>query len=190
MASKDQVNCFEFHPIEDEGQQVGSLSCKVSSSLQTRGREKEQDYQVGGRNKMQRTLSSPQELQRFCANGKHNMFGSYDGSHKAMDKVVDFILQLDATFMCDVYTESTKIQMVEMHLTKTAREWWMNLKSQGLHPKTWKLCRFAIWKCFISKEAKSGIFFAWRRLQHSKEESIKDFWQRRRDVDIQSYVFQ
>ena len=89
---------------------------------------------------MQRTLSSPQEFQRFCEKGKHKTFQSYDGLHEAADKVVAFILQFDATFMCDDYTESTKIRMVEMHPTKTAHEWWMNLKSQGLHPKTWKLC--------------------------------------------------
>ena len=92
MASKEQFNCSKFHPIEDEGQQVGSLSCKVSSSPQTRGIERAQDCQVGGRNKRQRTLSSSQELQRFCAKGKHKMFQRYDGLHKATVKVVAFIL--------------------------------------------------------------------------------------------------
>ena len=110
--------------------------------------------------------------------------------HKAADKVVAFILQFDATFTwCDDYMESTKMQMVEMHLTKTAREWWMNLKSQVLHPKTWKLCHFAIWNHFVSKEAKAGIFFAWRRLQPFEEESYKDFKQRKREVYCRSLIF-
>ena len=57
------------------------------------------------------------------------MFQSYDGLHEAKDKVVAFTQQFDAAFMFEDYTKSSKIQMVEMHLTKTAREWWMNLKS-------------------------------------------------------------
>ena len=164
MASKEQVNCSKFHPIEDEGQQVGSSSCKVTSSPQMRGRERKQDYQAGGRNKMQRTLSSPQELQRFCEKSKHKIFQSYNGSHEAMEKVVVFIQLFDVAFMFKDYMESSKIQMVEMHLTKITCEWWMNLKSQVLHPKTWKLCRSTIWNHFLSKEAKSGVIFALIRL--------------------------
>ena len=164
MASNEQFNCFEFHPLEYEGKQVGSLSCKVTSSLHMRGREREQDCQAGGRNKIQRTLSSPQELQRFCEKGKHKTFQIYNGLYEATDKVVAFIQQFDAAFMFEDYMESSKIRMVEMHLTKTAREWWMNLKSQGSHPKTWKFCCSAIWNHFLSKEAKARVISAKTRL--------------------------
>ena len=53
---------------------------------------------------MQRTLSSPQELQRFCEKGKHKIFQSYNGSHEAMDKLVTFIQQVDAAFMVEETT--------------------------------------------------------------------------------------
>ena len=62
MASNEKFNCFEFHPLEDNREQVGSLSREVTSSPQTRGREREQDCHARGRNKMQRTHSPPQEL--------------------------------------------------------------------------------------------------------------------------------
>ena len=49
MESNEQFNWHKLHPLEDEGKKAWSPSCKVPSSPQTRGREREQNCHAGGR---------------------------------------------------------------------------------------------------------------------------------------------
>ena len=123
MASNKQVNCPESHPLEDKGPHEESSFPKASSSSQNRRREGEQDNYVEERSKMQRASSLPKGLQRFCMKDKPLKFQNYDGLHGSTDKVVHFIRQFDIAFAIQNYKKSTKMQIVEMHLTKDACNW-------------------------------------------------------------------
>ena len=189
MASNEQVNFPETHPLEDEEPHEESFLPEVSSSSPKRRREGEQDGYAEERSKMQRASLLPKGFQSFRMKDKPLKFHKYDGSKGSTDKVVHFIRQFDIAFAIQDYTESTRMQIVEMHLTKSARNWWMDLKNKDLQLKTWKLCRIAIWKHFLTKQERAEVTSAWLRFRRLKGESDKDFKQRFKPVYVQCRMF-
>ncbi|MCO5579897.1 hypothetical protein L7F22_033762 [Adiantum nelumboides] len=101
------------------------------------------------------------KLQKFHEGGKSITFHTYDGSYDATDKVLSFIQQFDAAFGGEDFMESSKLHHVAMHFTKAARQWWASLKTQYTHPRTWKLCRTAIMKQFLTEDAKDEPVELW-----------------------------
>ena len=190
MASNEQVNFPETHPLEDEEPHEESFLPEVSSSSPKTRREGEQDGYAEERSKMQRASSLLEGLQRFRMKDKPLKFQSYDGLHGSTDKLVHFIRQFDIAFAIQDYTESTKMHIVEMHLAKTACNWWMDLKNEYLQPKTWELCRVAIWKHFLTKQERAGVTSAWLRFRRLKGESDKDFNQRFKIVYVQCRILE
>ncbi|MCO5594398.1 hypothetical protein L7F22_048428 [Adiantum nelumboides] len=136
-----------------------------------------------------RAWKRSRKLQKFKEGGKSITFQTYDGSYGATDKVLSFIQQFDAAFGGEDFTESSKLRHVAMHLTKAARQWWANLKTQDTHPRTWKLCRAAIMKQFFTEDAKDEVLTAWRGLKLEKGESIQQYINKFWDLHLKAIVF-
>ncbi|MCO5551480.1 hypothetical protein L7F22_004984 [Adiantum nelumboides] len=129
------------------------------------------------------------KLQKFKEGGKSITFQTYDGSYGATDKVLSFIQQFDAAFGGEDFTESSKLRHVAMHFTKAARQWWASLKTQDTHPRTWKLCRAAIMKQFLTEDAKDKVLTAWRGLKFEKGESIQQYINKFWDLHLKAIEF-
>ena len=147
-----------------------------------------------GRHKRRRHDKYPawkrsRKLQKFREGGKNITFQSYDGSYGATDKVLAFIQQFDAAFGGEDFTESSKLRHVAMHFTKAARQWWASLKTQDTHPKTWKQCRAAIMKQFLTENAKDEVLTAWRGLKLERGESIQQYINKFWDLHLKAIVF-
>ena len=65
------------------------------------------------------------------------MFLSYDGAYGQIDKVLAFVYQFDVTFGSKHFTKHSKLSHIAMHFQKSARQWWANLRTQGIAPHTW-----------------------------------------------------
>ena len=52
-----------------------------------------------------------------------------------------------------------------MYFTKSARQWWASLRTQGIDRKTWKDCRLAIMDQFLTDEAEDDVLTAWRSIR-------------------------
>ena len=76
-----------------------------------------------------------------------------------------------------------------MHFTKAARQWWASLKTQGTHPRTWKLCRSAIMKQFLTEDARDEVLTAWRGLKLERGESIQQYINKFWDLHLKAIVF-
>ena len=59
------------------------------------------------------------------------------------------------------FEEHSKLRHVAMYFQKSARQWWASLRTRGLAPKTWKECRRAIMKQFLTDEAEDDVLIAW-----------------------------
>ena len=57
-------------------------------------------------------------------------FNTYNGTYGAIEKVLAFIQQFDATFGGEHFTKSSKLRSMAMHLQKSAHQWWASLKVQ------------------------------------------------------------
>ncbi|MCO5593848.1 hypothetical protein L7F22_047866 [Adiantum nelumboides] len=55
------------------------------------------------------------------------------------------------------------------------RQWWASLRSKGEAPKTWKTCRVAIVKKFLSHGASDQVLIAWRSLKLEEEKNIQRY---------------
>ena len=129
------------------------------------------------------------KLQKFKEGGKSISFQCYDGSYGATDKVLSFIQQFNAAFGGEEFTESSKLRHVAMHFTKAARQWWASLKAQGTHPRTWKLCRSAIMKQFLTEDERDEVLTAWRGLKLKRGESIQQYINKFWDLHLKAIVF-
>ena len=136
-----------------------------------------------------RAWKRSRKLQKFKEGGKSITFQTYDGSYGATDKVLSFIQQFDAAFGGEDFTESSKLRHVAMHFTKAARQWWASLKAQNTHPRTWKLCRAAIMKQFLTEDAKDEVLTAWRGLKLEKGESMQQYINKFWDLYLKAIVF-
>ena len=136
-----------------------------------------------------RAWKRSRKLQKFKEGGKSITFQTYDGSYGATDKVLAFIQQFDAAFGGEDFTESSKLRHVAMHFTKAARQWWASLKTQDTHPKTWKLCRTAIMKQFLTEDAKDEVLTAWRGLKLERGETIQQYINKFWDLHLKAIVF-
>ena len=76
-----------------------------------------------------------------------------------------------------------------MHFTKAARQWWASLKTQGTHPRTWKLCRSAIMEQFLTEDARDEVLTAWRGLKLKRGESIQQYINKFWDLHLKAIVF-
>ena len=129
------------------------------------------------------------KLQKFKEGGKSISFQCYDGSYGATDKVLSFIQQFDAAFGSEEFIESSKLCHVAMRFTKAARQWWASLKTQGTHPRTWKLCRSTIMKQFLTKDARDEVLAVWRGLKLERSESIQQYINKFWNLYLKSIVF-
>ncbi|MCO5566480.1 hypothetical protein L7F22_020157 [Adiantum nelumboides] len=136
-----------------------------------------------------RAWKRSRKLQKFKEGGKSITFQTYDGSYGATDKVLCFIQQFDAAFGSEDFTESSELRHLAMHFTKAARQWWTSLKNQDIHPRTWKLCRAAIMKQFLTEDAKDEVLTAWRELKLEKGESIQQYITNIWDLHLKAIVF-
>ncbi|MCO5548399.1 hypothetical protein L7F22_001856 [Adiantum nelumboides] len=136
-----------------------------------------------------RAWKRSRKLQRFKEGGKSITFQTYDGYYGVIDKVLTFIQQLDAAFGGEDFTESSKLRHIAMHFTKAARQWWASLKTQDMHPWTWKLCQIAIIKQFLTEDAKDKVLTAWRGLNLEKGESIQQYINKFWDLHLKAIVF-
>ncbi|MCO5569291.1 hypothetical protein L7F22_023003 [Adiantum nelumboides] len=136
-----------------------------------------------------RTWKKSRKLQKFKEGGKSIKFQTYDGSYGATDKVLSFVQQFDAAFGGEDFTEFSKLRHAAMHFTKAARQWWASLKTQDTHLRTWKLCRAAIMKQFLTEDAKDEVLTAWRGLKLEKGESIQQYINKFWDLHLKAIVF-
>ncbi|MCO5572638.1 hypothetical protein L7F22_026396 [Adiantum nelumboides] len=141
------------------------------------------------RHDIYRAWKRSRKLQKFKEGGKSITFQTYDGSYGATDKVLSFIQQFDAAFGGENFTESSKLRHVAMHFTKAVRQWWASLKTQDTHPRTWKLCRAAIVKPFLTEDAKDEVLTAWKGLKLEKGESIQQYINKFWDLHLKAIVF-
>ena len=124
------------------------------------------------------------KLQKFKEGGKSISFQCYDGSYDGTtNKVLSFIQYFDAAFGGEEFIESSTLHHVAMHFTKVVRQWWASLKTQGTHPRTWKLCRSAIMKQFLTEDARDEVLTAWRGLKLKRGESIQQY------INLKAIVF-
>ena len=77
-----------------------------------------------------------------------------------------------------------------MYLQKSGRQWWASLKMRGKAPKTWKACRAAIMKQFLTDHAKDDVLTAWQGLQLDKGEPIKKYIDKFWDLHLKACVFE
>ena len=77
-----------------------------------------------------------------------------------------------------------------MYLTKSGRQWWASLKTQGKAPKSWKSCRQAIMTQFLTDHAKDDVLTAWRGLQLEANEPIKKYIDKFWDLHLKACVFE
>ena len=109
----------------------------------------------------------------LCADEGITAFQCYDGSYGATNKVLSFIQQFDTAFGGKEFTKSSKLRHVTMHFNKAARQRWVGLKTQGTHPRTWKLCQSTIIKQFLIEDARDEVLIAWRGLKLARGGSIQ-----------------
>ena len=76
-----------------------------------------------------------------------------------------------------------------MYLQKSARQWWASMRTQGTEPKTWKECRLAIMRQFLTDQAKDDVLTAWRALKFEKGESIQKYVDKFWDLHLKATVF-
>lgn len=79
-----------------------------------------------------------------------------------MDRPTGSIQQFDSAFGGEDFSESSKLRHVAMYLQKSARKWWASLKIVGKQPRTWKACRAAMTKQFLTANVKDDVFTAWQ----------------------------
>ncbi|MCO5549343.1 hypothetical protein L7F22_002812 [Adiantum nelumboides] len=126
---------------------------------------------------------------KFKEGGKSITFLSFDGTFGNVDKVLGFIQQFDAAFGDENFSESSKLQHVAMHLQKSARQWWASLRSKGEAPKTWKTCRVAIMKQFLSHGASDQVLTAWRSLKLEEGENMQRYVETFWDLHLKVLVY-
>ena len=112
------------------------------------------------------------KAQKFKEGGKNVTFITYDGSYDQIDKLLNFIQQFDAIFGGEDFTESSKLRHVSMYLQKSARKWWASLKTKGIQPCTWKVCRLEMMKQFLTSNVRDDVLTAWRGLKLEKNQTI------------------
>ena len=95
----------------------------------------------------------------------------------------------NAAFGGKEFTKSSKLRHVAMHFTKAIRQWWASLKTQGTHPRTWKLCRSAIMKQFLTEDARDEVLMAWKGLKLKRGESIQQYINKFWDLHLKAIVF-
>ena len=81
-----------------------------------------------------------------------SLFLSYDGTYGATDRILGFIQQFDSAFGGEYFEERSKLRHVAMFFQKSARQWWASLRTRGIAPRTWKECRRAIMKQFLTRQ--------------------------------------
>ena len=79
--------------------------------------------------------------------------------------------------------------MWAMYFQKSARQWWASLRTRGIAPRTWKECRRAIMKQFLTDEAKDDVLTAWRSLTLEPNETIQKYVDKFWDAHLKATVF-
>ena len=115
---------------------------------------------------------------------------TYDGTYGETDKVLAFIQQFDAAFGGETFDEASKLRHVAMYVTKSGRKWWSKLQMEGEAPTTWKSCRQAIMKQFLTSHAQDDVIAEWHGLHMEKGEPIKKYIDRFWDLNLKACVFE
>ena len=117
-------------------------------------------------------------------------FLTYDGTYGDTDHNLAFIQQFDAAFGGESFQEASKLRHIAMYLTKSGRQWWASLKSRGKVPKTWRACREAIMKQFLTDGVEDEVLTAWRGLKLEKGEPMKKYIDKFWDLHLKAFVFE
>ena len=128
-------------------------------------------------------------MEKFKEGGKNITFLSYDGTYGATDCILGFIQQFDSTFGGEYFEERSKLRHVAMYFQKYARQWWASLRTRGIAPKTWKECRRAIMKQFLTDEAEDNVLTAWRSLTLEPGKTIQKYVDKFWDAHLKAIVF-
>ena len=128
-------------------------------------------------------------MEKFKEGGKNITFLSYDGTYGATDRILGFIQQFDSAFGGEYFEERSKLRHVAMYFQKFARQWWASLRTRGIAPKTWKECRRAIMKQFLTDEAEDDVLIAWQSLTLEPGESIQKYVDKFWDAHLKATVF-
>ena len=127
------------------------------------------------RKRTYRAWKRARKLEKFKEGGKNISFLVYDGTYGHTDKVLGFIQQFDSAFGGEHFIERSKLRHIAMYFQKSARHWWASLRTKGIDPKTWKACREAIMKQFLTANAKNDVLTSWRGLKLEKGESMQRY---------------
>ena len=128
-------------------------------------------------------------MEKFKEGGKNVSFLVYDGTYGHTDKVLGFIQQFDSAFGGEHFTESSKLCHVAMYFQKSACHWWASLRTKGIAPKTWKACREAIMKQFLTANAKDDVLTSWRGLKLDKGETMQRYVDKFWDHHLKAVIF-
>ena len=128
-------------------------------------------------------------MEKFKEGGKNITFLSYDGAYGATDCILGFIQQFDSAFGGEYFEERSKLRHVAMYFQKSARQWWASLRTRGIAPKTWKECRRAIMKQFLTDEAEDNVLTAWRSLTLELDKIIQKYVDKFWDAHLKATVF-
>ena len=161
-------------------------SSPTSSSMASSSRSKPKRR---GHQRLHPAWKHSRRMEKFKEGGKNITFLSYDGTYGATDCILGFIQQFDFAFGGEYFEECSKLQHVAMYFQKSARQWWASLRTHGIAPKTWKECRRAIMKQFLTNEAEDNVFTAWQSLTLEPGESIQKYVDKFWDAHLKATVF-
>ena len=76
-----------------------------------------------------------------------------------------------------------------MYFQLFARQWWASLRTRGLAPKTWKECRCAIMKKFLTNEAEDDVLTTWQSLPLDPSKTIQKYVDKFWDAHLKATIF-
>ena len=128
-------------------------------------------------------------MEKFKEGGKNITFLSYDGTYGATDHMLGFIQQFDSAFGGEYLEERSKLRHVAMFFQKSARQWWASLRTCGIAPRTWKECKRAIMRQFLTNEAEDDVLTAWQSLTLEPNETIQKYVDKFWDAHLKATIF-
>ena len=135
--------------------------------------------------------SARDRMEKFKEGGKNVTFLSYDGTYGATDRILGFIQQFDSAFGGEYFEERSKLRHVAMYFQKSARQWWASLRTRGIAPRTWKECRKAIMKQFLTDDkAEDDVLTAWQSLTLEPNETIQKYVDKFWDAHLKATCLQ
>ena len=76
-----------------------------------------------------------------------------------------------------------------MHFQKSASQWWVSLRTQGISPRTWKECKQDIMKQFLIDQEKDDVLTTWHGLKLEKGEIIQKYTYKFWDLHLKATIY-